>query len=93
MKRKIAFCLFGIFICVGFSVIAETPVMALDDTSEQHAENITNILKASGLKKVSNKSVRNRLTFLLPYALNFDEAVQKVTDFLENRDFSRTVFL
>ena len=46
MKRKIAFCLFGIlFICVGFSVIAETPVMALDDTSEQHAENITNILK------------------------------------------------
>ncbi len=65
MKRKIAFCLFGIFICVGFSVIAETPVMALDDTSEQHAENITNILKASGLKKVSNKSVRNRLTFLL----------------------------
>ena len=66
MKRKIAFCLFGIlFICAGFSVIAETPVMALDDTSEQHAENITNILKASGLKKVSNKSVRHRLTFLL----------------------------
>ena len=58
--------MFGIlFICVGFSVIAETPVIALDDTSEQHAENITNILKASGLKKVSNKSVRNRLTFLL----------------------------
>ena len=67
MKREIAFCLFGIlFICAGFSVIAETPVMALDDTSGQHAENITNILKASGLKKVSNKSVRNRLTFLLP---------------------------
>lgn len=66
MKRKIGFCLFGIlFICAGFSVIAETPVMALDDTSEQHAENITNILKASGLKKVSNKSVRHRLTFLL----------------------------
>lgn len=64
MKRKIAFCLFGIlFICVGFSVIAETPVMALDDTSEQHAENITNILKASGLKK-SFEQIRTESAYL-----------------------------
>lgn len=64
MKRKIAFCLFGIlFICVGFSVIAEIPVIALDDTSEQHAENITNILKASGLKK-SFEQIRTESAYL-----------------------------
>ena len=64
MKRKIAFSLFGIlFICAGFSVIAETPVMALDDTSEQHAENITNILKASGLKK-SFEQIRTESAYL-----------------------------
>ena len=64
MKRKIAFSLFGIlFICVGFSVIAETPVIALDDTSEQHAENITNILKASGLKK-SFEQIRTESAYL-----------------------------
>ena len=70
MKRKIAFCLFGIFICVGFSVIAETPVMALDDTSEQHAENITNILKASGLKK-SFEQIRTESAYL-----SFDQKEQ-----------------
>lgn len=65
MKRKIAFCLFGIlFICAGFSVIAETPVMSLDDTSEQHAENITNILKASGLKK-SFEQIRTESAYLM----------------------------
>ena len=64
MKRKIAFCLSGmLFICAGFSVIAETPVMALDDTSEQHAENITNILKASGLKK-SFEQIRTESAYL-----------------------------
>ena len=64
MKRKIAFYLFGIlFICAGFSVIAETPVIALDDTSEQHAENIINILKASGLKK-SFEQIRTESAYL-----------------------------
>ena len=64
MKRKIAFSLFGIlFICAGFSVNAETPVIALDDTSEQHAENITNILKASGLKK-SFEQIRTESAYL-----------------------------
>ena len=71
MKRKIAFCLFGIlFICVGFSVIAETPVMSLGDTSEQHAENITNILKASGLKK-SFEQIRTESAYL-----SFDQKEQ-----------------
>ncbi|MGI5077864.1 hypothetical protein [Treponema maltophilum] len=71
MKRKIGFCLFGIlFICAGFSVIAENPVMALDDTSEQHAENITNILKASGLKK-SFEQIRTESAYL-----SFDQKEQ-----------------
>ena len=71
MKRKIAFCLFGIlFICAGFSVIAETPVMSLGDTSEQHAENITNILKASGLKK-SFEQIRTESAYL-----SFDQKEQ-----------------
>lgn len=37
--------------------------MALDDTSEQHAENITNILKASGLKK-SFEQIRTESAYL-----------------------------
>ena len=64
MKRKIGFCLFGIlFICAGFSVNAETPVIALDDISGQHAENITNMLKASGLKK-SFEQIRTESAYL-----------------------------
>ena len=63
--------MFGIlFICVGFSVIAETPVMSLGDTSEQHTENITNILKASGLKK-SFEQIRTESAYL-----SFDQKEQ-----------------
>lgn len=44
--------------------------MALDDTSGQHAENITNILKASGLKK-SFEQIRTESAYL-----SFDQKEQ-----------------
>ncbi|MGI5172883.1 P13 family porin [Treponema sp. OMZ 840] len=52
MKRKCGFYLFcALFICTAFFATAETAVVSPDGTSEQHVENITNMLKWPGLKK------------------------------------------